>query len=121
MIIGVFGPREHKGKKFTNYNRVADILDTYDGVTEIVTGGGEGVEQLALRYAEENKISNDTVPPNIKALGTTLAFKKRNEEIAGRIQVAVVLWDGKEKYTIDLIATLTKFGPVHVWSVDPAA
>jgi len=122
MRVGVFGPRDYpRGKKYTNYNHVADKIATYDA-TCITSGGGIGVEQLALRFAEENGIQSKVVPPHIQALGTKVAFEKRNEEIARQIEIAVVFWDGKEKYYAELIGKLIGMGvDVHVYNMGTPA
>ena len=119
IILGVFGPRDFKGKTYSNYNRVADVLDGFEKISLLVSGGGRGVEQLALRYAQENGIEPKIVPPHINALGAKVAFIKRNEEIIRQIDMAVVFWDGKEQYYVDLLSTVvTAHKTAHVVNVE---
>lgn len=110
MIIGVFGPRElSRGVPYKNYNQVADILEGY-AITTLISGGGAGVERLALRFAEENGIESRVVPPHIQALGTKAAFERRNETIIQAMHIGVILWDGKERFYSELIAKIIQSG-----------
>lgn len=98
MIVGVFGPAHLRGQEYANYNFIADNLDNYPGITKIITGGGTGVEQLALRYATENGIEREVIPPNIRAHGKDKAFIFRNQEILDILDVAVLFWDGNDAF-----------------------
>jgi hypothetical protein len=119
VIIGVFGLRSYKGKEYNDYNRVADVLDGFQSMKLLVSGGGRGIEQLALRYANECGIEPKVVPPNISAYGPKVAFIKRNEEIIQQIDLAVVFWDGKEQYYVDLMSNVVNAGKVaHVIHVE---
>lgn len=106
MIIGVFGIRDdpkNSREVYSNYNAVATILNGLDDVSKIFTGGGKGVEQLTLRYAEERSIPQEVIPPNIEKFGQHAAFDDRNERLLERIDMAVLLWSGNERYLIKLI------------------
>jgi hypothetical protein len=107
MILGVFGPRDfkngpevRKGVYYSNYSYIADCLDEYE-ITKIITGGGLGVEQLALRYAVEKGIDHQVIPPNLSEHGQD-AFRIRNAEIITAIQMGVVFWDGRDRFYYEL-------------------
>lgn len=116
MIIGVFGPRDFKGGAekriaetkgdrthfYNNFNYIADALDEYEA-TKVVTGGGNGIEQLALRYAVEKELEHEVVPPNMAEHGHD-AFRVRNSEIIVMCDLIVLFWDGKDKFYFDLMA-----------------
>lgn len=96
MKLGVFGPAFFRGKKYVNYDYVSQSIGEIDGITEIITGGGAGVEQLALQHATLNKIESQVVPPNIKLHGIEKAFVIRNQEIIRTVDFVLLLWDGKD-------------------------
>lgn len=109
MNIGIFGPRDFRGKLYANYNRVSDVLETFD-FELLISGGGKGVEQLGLRFAEEKGIESKIYPPHIEVLGAKEAFERRNAEIIRALDVAVVLWDGKERFYGELISKILQAG-----------
>lgn len=110
MIISVFGLRDFKGREYSNYDHVASVLDTFEKADKIITGGGKGIEQLALRYAGEAGIEPQVIPPNIAKHGQVAAFSKRNYEIILGSDLIVVFWDGVENYYRELIRTALSQG-----------
>jgi hypothetical protein len=118
VIVGVFGPGHFRGQEYKNYAHVSDVLDNYE-ISKIITGGGVGVEQLALRYATTNEIDTEVIPPNIRAHGKESAFIFRNQEIIQIIDLAVLLWDGNDPFYHKLMADcIAKRTPLHVRHVD---
>ena len=121
MKLAVFGPAFFKGAKYENYDYVARVLDEVCGyldVTHILTGGGKGVESLALRYAAINSIEPDVTPPNIKKDGDN-AFLVRNHELAEKSDKVLLLWDQLDQKYVKLIkqcAALSR--PVLVYGVE---
>lgn len=97
MKLGVFGPGFFRGKKYENYDYVSEAIREIEGITSIVTGGGHGVEQLALRYAALSDIQREVIPPNIKLHGVENAFIFRNQEIIKIADFVLLLWDGKDQ------------------------
>ena len=119
MKVAVFGPRDHKGSRYKNYNHVAGILESFDGISLLLSGGGEGVEQLALRFAAENKIPERVIPPKIKVYGAPTAFLKRNEELIRESDFVIVLWDGKTTHYVELMSSVILAGkPLSVFNVE---
>jgi hypothetical protein len=81
-------------------------LETYPKAVELITGGGAGVEQLALRYAAEEQIAPKVCPPRLHlyAGNHEMAFARRNDEILAMLpDVVVIIWDGKGKHYPELI------------------
>jgi hypothetical protein len=105
MIISVFGLRDFKGKQYSDYEHVAGVLDTFDNIEQVITGGGQGIESLAIRYATENEIASRIIPPNIQKFGGE-AFIKRNREIIEATEVQVIFWDGRDNFYIELIKSI---------------
>jgi hypothetical protein len=108
MIIGVFGPGSVDRQPYENYKYIASSLNQFDGVTKIITGGGKGVESLALRYAVERDITPEVVPPSIQKFGAKLAFKKRNEIIIKLCDLIIVFWNGEKQVFLDIFTETVK-------------
>ena len=91
-----------------------------DGVTEIVSGGAKGVDSCAARYAEENHIPLTVFRPNYAFYGKGAPLK-RNEQIAGYADAALVFWDGKSRGTAQTILCFQRLGKpcsvIHLSSI----
>lgn len=119
MEVAVFGPGHHRGEKYRNYDHVCSILDPYEGITKIVSGGGVGVERLATRYAQDSSLEVEVIPPNIQALGTVDAFIARNAMIIKKVKIVILLWDGRDpKYHRLLADAVAAKVPVHIYHVE---
>ena len=84
------------------------------GVTEIVSGGARGVDQLAAIYAREHNIPLVEFFPDYAHYGKGGPLK-RNQQIAEYAEEALAFWDGKSRgtaHTMDLFRRLGK--PVTV-------
>ena len=81
-----------------------------DGVTEIVSGGADGVDTLAKEFANQNGIPLVEFLPKYNLYGRAAPIK-RNEEIAKYADEALAFWDGTSKgtqYTINFFEKLGK-------------
>lgn len=94
MRYGVIGARELNHSVYDNYKYIAQILSGYKPITELVTGGSRGVENLAETWAKDNNISNQIILPNIKVHGTSEAFIHRNLQIIRSCDILLLFWDG---------------------------
>jgi hypothetical protein len=111
MQVAVFGPRDHNKTIYSNYAHVCHILDEYQGVSKVWSGGGTGVEQLALRYAEENGIPHEIIPPRLKQFPSAAeAFRHRNCQLIGRAELIVLLWDARSDFYVELMAEAIRQG-----------
>ena len=69
----------------------------------IISGGASGVDALAERYADANKISKLILRPKYALYGKGAPLK-RNEEMVELADFVLVIWDGSShgaKYTIE--------------------
>ena len=81
-----------------------------NGVTEIVSGGANGVDALAKEYAISNNIKYTEFLPDY-ARYKKGAPLKRNQLIAEYSDACLVFWNGKSKgtkYTFELFQSLNK-------------
>lgn len=122
MKLGVFGPAYVRGKKYEEqpgaFEYVASVLDEIEDVDNVITGGGKGVEQLALKWAALKHIESDVIPPNIKLHGQESAFIYRNQEILKEVDFVILFWDGKDvkahRLMSDAVEQRKKLLLVHV-------
>ncbi len=69
----------------------------------IISGGANGVDTLAERYADEHRITKLIVRPEYKRYGRAAPLK-RNEQMVDMCDEVLVIWDGVSKgtkYTVD--------------------
>lgn len=74
-----------------------------DGVEVIISGGANGADTLAEKYADKNHISKIIMRPDYARFGKG-APQKRNEEMVNIADAVLVIWDGVSrgtKYTAD--------------------
>lgn len=77
-------------------------------ITEIVSGGARGVDQLGERYAEEHGIPIRQFKPNWK-LGRHAGFKA-NSQMVEHSDALIAIHDGESKGTMDTIRKMRKAG-----------
>ena len=76
----------------------------------IISGGANGIDTLAERYADLHKISKLILRPNYGLYGKRAPLL-RNEEMVKTADVVLVVWDGKSrgtKYTEQYARRLNK-------------
>ena len=64
------------------------------GATEIITGGAEGIDMLAERYADEHRISKHIIRPDYGKHGKAAPLV-RNQRIVNLADIIVAFWDGE--------------------------
>ena len=72
-----------------------------DDVDVIISGGAQGIDKLAEKYADDKRISKIIMRPNYKLYGRGAPLK-RNEQMVEICDEALIIWDGKSrgaKYT----------------------
>lgn len=71
--------------------------------TEIVSGGADGIDSLAERYAHENHLKLTIFYPDYKTYGKKAPLI-RNIQIIEYAQSVVAFWDGKSKGTAHTVS-----------------
>ena len=83
--------------------------------TEIVSGGAEGIDTLARRYAKEHKLLLKEFLPDYGRYGKPAAFM-RNTEIVGYAHIVLAFWDGKSRGTADTVLKCYQMNkPVEIY------
>lgn len=109
-IVGIIGSRS-----ITSLN--LDLFLDKSEIGEIVSGGANGVDQIAEQWAKRNKIEFIAMLPNYKLLGSHWAPLKRDEDIVNYCDKIVCFWDGKStgsKYTMDYAVKTGKEVILHI-------
>lgn len=107
MNLAVVGSRS-----FTDYDFMKKIL-AFHKCSKIVSGGAQGADALAKKYAVENGIAYQEFLPNWNQLGKSAGFI-RNKQIVDASDELVAFWDNKSpgtKHSIDIAETAGK--PVY--------
>lgn len=99
------------------------ILDSYYstlcsyvpiGASEIISGGAQGADALAARYAAENNLFMVIIAPNYQKYGRRAPLM-RNQHIIERADYVLAMWDGHSRGTAQAIdACIRSYVPVRI-------
>lgn len=92
-----------------DYDFMRYSLDLYS-ITEIVSGGAQGADALAERYANDKDLLLTVINANWDKYGKSAGYK-RNLEIVERSEIIIAFWDGVSKgtkHTIDIASNENK-------------
>lgn len=106
MKIAIIGSRSIKSYP------LEDVIPA--GVTQIISGGAQGVDALARQYAQAHGIPLTEIRPDYQRYGRGAPLR-RNEEIIAQADLVLAIWDGRSRgtaYTIERCRQLNK--PVKV-------
>lgn len=81
-----------------------------EGVTMIITGGADGIDTLAEKYADKKRISKLILRPQYELYGR-YAPLKRNVKMLEICDAVLIVWDGHSKgtrYTLDYAEKIGK-------------
>lgn len=76
-------------------------------ITEIISGGARGVDQMGERWARENNVPVKKFIPNWDKHGKSAGIL-RNIEMAKYSDALIALWDGESRGTLHMIAQANK-------------
>lgn len=68
----------------------------------IISGGAQGVDTLAEKYADENKLSKLILRPQYALYGKAAPIV-RNQKMVEIADAVLVVWDGKSRGTMSTI------------------
>ena len=86
-----------------------------DGDIKIISGMADGADSLAIRYADERKLTKILFPANWKKYHRIAGFL-RNEDMLSIATHLVVFWDGKSSGTNHMIE-IAKAKGIPVWGL----
>lgn len=104
MKYGIFGQKNSiNGEPYLNRPYVHDCLNLLPEKTQLISGGGRGVETWVQTIAEELEVPYLKITPNLESRDMRSAFATRNMEILMACDKAVVFWDGNMTATWELL------------------
>ena len=113
MRIAIIGSRKILGSEEYWYQKICEKIPPK--LTEIVSGGADGIDTLARRYAYEHGILFKEFPPDYKRYGKSAAYI-RNAQIVEYADMAFAFWDGKSRGTADAIIKFYRSNkPVRIY------
>ncbi len=74
-----------------------------ENITELISGGAEGIDTLAEQWADRNNIPKLIIKPDYDKDGRSAPIR-RNRIIVEAADLVLALWDGKSrgtKFTVD--------------------
>ena len=78
-------------------------------VDTVISGGANGVDSLAEKYADMHKLSKYIIRPRYNLYGKTAPLK-RNQEMVELADAVLVIWDGSSKGTQYTLKYAKKLG-----------
>ena len=101
MKLIIAGSREYD--RFAHAEKViARVIAQHGPVSEIVSGGARGADQLGERYARKHHIPLRQFLPEWDRLGKRAGYV-RNEQMANYGDALLVFWDGVSRGTQSMI------------------
>jgi hypothetical protein len=100
------------GRDFQDFDLLSkklDILFSKRADVVIISGMADGVDSLAVKYAEDNKLRVSEFPAQWAKHGRASGFR-RNVEMARYADACVCFWNGKSPGTKHMIDTAQRFG-----------
>jgi len=115
MKLAIVGSRCYASlDQYNTFKRMiygnADAFLQLGGITEIVSGGADGIDSFAEHFADENNIPKKIFYPKWELYGKA-AGHLRNKEIVDYCDYLIAFWDGQSKGTknsIDLASNQKK-------------
>jgi len=100
MRVAIVGSRNLHDNEEYWYNKICENVPV--NCTEIVSGGADGIDTLAQRYAQEHGLLLKEFLPEYSRYGKSAAYI-RNTEIVKYAHMVLAFWDGKSKGTADTV------------------
>ena len=104
------------GSRSINYLNLDWYLDK-NKIGQIVSGGANGVDTIAEKWAKKNNIEFIAYLPQYEIYGGKYAPLKRDEDMVHYCDELVCFWDGKSsgsKYTMDYALKLSRKITLHI-------
>ena len=97
MKLAIVGSRS-----FTDYDLLKMEVDKLEGITEIISGGAMGADNLGARYAIQNDIVLREFLPDWDLFGKAAGFE-RNKKIVNACDMLIAFWDEASRGTANSI------------------
>jgi hypothetical protein len=94
---------------FRDKELLQSVMEEFNQITEVVSGGAKGADHIGEWWAIENNIPIKRFIPNWDLYGRA-AGPIRNGEMAKYADLLVVFWDGESRGTADMVAQMRRDG-----------
>lgn len=95
-------------RNITDYNELLKAIENIDWeITEVISGGARGVDELGEWHATSNNIPLRIKPADWSRFGKA-AGPIRNQEMAKIGDALIAVWDGESRGTAHMIETMRK-------------
>lgn len=105
-------------RSIKDYDKVAEVINTFHEkhpITEVVSGGAQGVDTLGEVWAERNGIPFKQFLAEWDIYGRSAGYR-RNEEMGDYADCLLAIWDGKSRGTKHMIDYMRERGKEYsVW------
>ena len=94
MKVAIIGSRT-----FNDFDRLTEEMKKIKfKVSTVISGGADGTDSLAEKWAKTNKIATEIYLPDWAKFGKRAGFI-RNRDIINNSDACIAFWDGKSKGT----------------------
>jgi len=115
MRVAIIGSRRLNGGEEHCYELISGNVPS--NCTEIVSGGADGIDALAQRYARENALLFKRFEPEYEKYGKNAPLV-RNTEIIGYAHLVLAFWDRSSRGTAQVIASCCERNkPVEIFFI----
>lgn len=108
MVVGIVGSRTITSK----YWLLKAIKELGIEITTVVSGGAKGVDTIAEKYADENKLNKIIIKPEWDNYGKRAGYL-RNIEIFNTSEFIIIIWDSVSSGTKHMIDMCKKNNKPH--------
>lgn len=118
MKVIIAGSRHYQHDEV--WDDICDVvcnLKQWSNLTEIVSGGSKGVDQIGESFAMTFNFPLKQFPADWEGLGRK-AGPIRNQQMADYADVLVAIWDGQSRGTMDMVNKMKAAGkPIYLRTI----
>ena len=107
--VGFISQRDLYGNIIQNETVVDDVLSMLEGA-RFISGNSKGNEHLLEQRCLERGLEFVSINPDTSGFGFELAFLERNREIIRQSDIIVLVFDGYNKFGLNVIKEGLKLG-----------
>lgn len=89
-------------RDFNDYKIAKEFLESFDNITEVISGGARGADKIGEQWAKYKQIPLKIFPAYWNMYGKSAGYR-RNEQMAVYAEQLIAFWDGKSKGTMHMI------------------
>lgn len=107
--VGFISQRDYFGTIIEKPEVVNEVLSMFEGA-RFISGNSKGNEKLLEDCCKERGLEFVSINPDTNGFGFELAFIERNREILKHCDLCVLVFDGYNKFGLNVIKEGVKLG-----------